>query len=157
MASEPVNIFAPSGDPDRILDEVRSRYPQATSDGRDWTWLRLELPQGALTLLHERDYYAGPGWPTQRRGMQGYFRRFPASDELHQRVDQLIGRFQFALATRFEPDYEDPSRDDRFAVVCGLTAMLGGVIFTPSGLRDAEGRYLIGAGGESDDDAEWPA
>ena len=156
MASEPVNIFAPKTDPARVLQEVLARYPEATHDGPSWSWLRVELGDGALTLTHNRDYYAGPGWHTQRKGMQGYFRRFPADEALHRRVDELIARFDFALGTQFEPDYEDPGSDDRFAIVCGLTAMLGGVIFTPYGLRDPQGRYLIGAGGESDDDAEWP-
>ena len=79
----------------------------------------------------------------------------PATRRFTAAWNNRSGASIFAAGTRFDPDYEDPGEDERFAIVCGLTTMLGGVLFTPSGLRDANGLYLIGAHG-SDDDAEWP-
>src|SRR5262249_6982559 len=66
-----------------------------------------------------------------------------------------IGSFQFSLATQFKPDYEPPD-DERLAAVCQLARILDGVLFTPSSLRDPQGRILVSADGEVDPDAEWP-
>jgi hypothetical protein len=159
MASEPLTIFGTRARPERVVHEVRTRYPAATVDGQgaDWRSLSVTLAHGTLTLLHDPSYYGSAGWATQLRGMKGYFRRFPLSDELHVRVDRLIEKFRFALGTRFEPDYEDPPSDERFGIVCGVTRLVDGVIFAPSGLRDSEGNLLVGAAGEHDDEAVWPS
>lgn len=158
QSAEPINIFAPKAEPERVLAEIRERYATIVDgEGASWRSLRIDFPNGALTLLHDPDYYSGADWLHQRRGMQGYFRRFPLSPELHDRVEALIGGLGFALATRFDPDYDNPASDDRFAIISGVTRMVDGVIFTPYGLRDADGRFLCGAGGEHDEDAEWPS
>lgn len=165
MASEPITIFSRIVEPAAVLAAVRERFPHAVVIGEGATWSSITVTFGAgrdadvttLTLLHDREYYAGPGWATQRSGMQGYFQQFSADPQLKARAIETIGTFRFALATRFDPDYEDPSSDPRFAIVCGVTQLLDGVIFTPSSLRDAAGRVLFGASAdELDDDAEWP-
>lgn len=156
--AEPINLFAAVADPEQVLAEIRDRYATIVDgEGANWRSVRIDFPNGALTLLHDPDYYAGSGWLEQRRGMQGYFRRFPLSRALHERVEAVIESFGFALGTRFDPDYNDPGSDERFAILSGLTRMIDGVIFTPYGLRDAEGRFLCGAGGEHDEDATWPS
>lgn len=160
MASEPVNIFSRNAMPAEVLAAVRSRYPNAevVGDGDTWETITLKFGTGKaakkLVLRHDPDYYAGPDWPTQRKGMQGYFGRFGGEHNL--RVMALIGTFAFALATEFDPDYDDPADDERFAVVSGVTRLVDGAIFTPSALRDPAGRPLLDATGYTDPDAEWP-
>jgi hypothetical protein len=163
MASEPVNVFAATVAPAGVRDAVLARHPSAAveADGDTWRSITVRFGRGdsarTLTLLHDPDYYAGPGWPTQTAGMAGYFRRFPDPAGRLPRVTAAISTFRFALAFRFDPDYDDPATDERFAVVCGVARLLDGVLFTPSGLRDAAGRLLFGADGRFDPDAEWPA
>jgi hypothetical protein len=162
MASEPINIFSRTIGPAEVRDAVLSRHPAATVDAEGADWRRITVPFGKgkkarrLTLLHDPDYYAGPGWPNQRRGMQGYFSRFPDPSGRLPQVLALIGTFQFSLGTQFDPDWDDPSSDERFAIVCGLARMLDGVLFSPSGLRDPDGRLLFGAAGDFDPEARWP-
>jgi hypothetical protein len=163
MASEPITLFSNAVRPAQVLAAIRERYPAAgvVGDGNAWREITLsfDTPGGPswLTLVHDPSYYAGPDWPRQVAGMQGYFDRFPAGGELKARVLALVGTFHFALGTRFEPDYDDPATDDRFAVLCGVTRLLDGVIFTPSGLRDADGRVLVDVEGFTDPAAAWPA
>src|SRR5262249_38617990 len=109
----------------------------------------------SLTFLHDPNYYDGPDWPRQVRGMQGYFSRFPGIGERPE-ILRLIGTFRFALATSFEPDLFIDGDDDRLAYVFAVANHLDGVIFTPSSLRDASGRILIAAGGEYDPNAVMP-
>src|SRR5262245_59791712 len=121
MASEPINIFSRNAAPAQVREAVLERYPAAVADGAGADWRRITVAFGKgkkarrLTLLHDPNYYAGPDWPAQRRGMQGYFSRFPDPSGLMPRVLALIGTFQFALATQFDPDWDDPSSDERFA------------------------------------------
>ncbi len=160
MANEPINIFSAHADPAGVLNRLRERFPDAEveADGDTWKAVTVRFGEGeraaALTFLHDRDYYAGPDWPRQKAGMQGYFDRFPAGDR-KPRLMATIGSLQFALATRFEPDF-DPDGDDRLTVVFDIAEFLDGVLFTPSALRDAAGRILVGADGEYDEDAVWP-
>lgn len=162
MASEPITIFSGTVAPAEILAAVRDQYPDAevTGDGADWRAVTLTFGDRAdtkvLTLLHDRDYYAGPGWPDQLGGLQAYFGRSAAGDRTP-RLMALIRSFRFALGTQFDPAYTAPAADDRFAVILGLTRTLGGVLFSPSGLRDGAGRLLAGPDGAFDADAEWPA
>src|SRR5205814_495599 len=117
--------------------------------------ITMEFRDGKkLTITHDRDYYTGPKWPRQKSGMQGYFSQFPMSDREEQLL-ATIGSFQFSLGTQFDPDYEPPD-DERLGAVCQLAHILGGVLFSPSALRDPQGRILVSADGEVDAEAEWP-
>jgi hypothetical protein len=88
--------------------------------------------------------------------MRGYFARFPETDR-KPRVTTLTTSFRFSLGTLFDPDF-DPSGDPRLDIVFAIAEFLDGVLFTPSSLRDAQGRILFGSGGEDeeDPDAVWP-
>ena len=162
MASEPITLYSNAVRPAPVLAAIRDRYPAAEviGDGDSWSEITVsfDTPGGPsrFTLIHDPTYYAGPDWPRQVAGMQGYFDRFPAEAGLKARVLALIGSFHFALGTRFEPDYVDPATDDRFAIISGVTRLLDGVIFTPSGLRDADGRVLVDVEGSTDPAAAWP-
>jgi hypothetical protein len=160
MPNEPINIFAARGDARGVLDHLKGLFPDAEVEAAGDTWTAVTVRLGsngdsrALTILHDPDYYAGPDWPKQRAGMQGYFDRFPAGDRKPQLM-ATIGSLGFALATAFEPDF-DPEGDERLGVVFELARLLDGVLFTPSALRDASGRVLAGADGEYDAEAIWP-
>ena len=157
MPNEPINLFSAGGDAATVRAMMLTWFPDAEVDGDadDWSAITATFEGGGrLTLLHDRDYYTGPGWAKQKAGMQGYFSRFPLGDRRDQ-VMSTIGTFQFSLATRFEPDY-DPSGDERLSMLCALAANVDGVLFSPSCLRDSSGRILVSADGEADADAEWP-
>src|SRR5262245_42430036 len=114
MPNEPINIFAATGDAEKVRNLLLTWFPDATieSAGDDWISLTMTFADGKrLTILHSREYYSGPGWFRQKAGMQGYFKRFPLGDREKQLM-ATIGSFQFALGTRFDPDYEPPD-DER--------------------------------------------
>jgi hypothetical protein len=161
MPCEPITIFSRTVAPGELLAAVRTQFPDAAvaGDGPAWREITLAFGAGAdakrLTLVHDPGEYAGPGWPDHVRGMQGHVARFPAGDR-QPRVRDLVGSFQFALGTRFDPDDSDPAVDDRFGVILGVARLLDGVVFTPSGMWDWSGRVLVSADGAYDEDAEWP-
>jgi hypothetical protein len=158
MANEPINLFSARGDAEQVRNLLLTWFPDAEVEGDadgNWSAITATFEDGKrLTLLHDRDYYAGPGWAKQKAGMQGYFGRFPLGDR-RDRLMSTIGTFQFSLGTRFDPDY-DPAGDERLAMLCALTEAVDGVLFSPSALRDAKGRVLVSADGEVHPEAEWP-
>jgi hypothetical protein len=68
---------------------------------------------------------------------------------------RLIGTLRFALAVP-QDDLDIDSDDERLSLLYTVCQHLDGVVFTPSSLRDAQGRVLIGAGGETDPLAVLP-
>jgi hypothetical protein len=162
MAMEPINIFSRRIDPRGVVALLRSLAPSLQVTGPDNAWEEATVTVARpgrqeplrLTVRHDPDYYDGPGWPRQVLGMQGYFSRFP---DVGRKPDilRLIGTFRFALATAWEPDL-DPDGDERLPYLFAVTGHLDGVLFTPSSLRDAEGRILLSADGECDADAVLP-
>jgi hypothetical protein len=163
MAAEPINIFSCKIDPRGVVRVLRSLAPSLQVIGPEDCWKKIIISTSrgwlrkpiVLAFLHNPDYYDGPDWPRQRLGMQGYFSRFP---ETSRKADllRLIGTFRFSLATEFEPDRGEVKDDDRLSYILAVTKHLDGVVFTPSSLRDAEGRILIAADGETDPAAVMP-
>ncbi len=162
MAQEPINIFSRIADPKAVAALLRDRAPKVKFDPTEEDWRRATVVFGTgkskqtLTLGHDPEYYSEPNWSVQMSGMQGYFSQFPDTPR-KQRILLLPSTFRFSLSTEFEPDF-DPEGDPRLELLFEVTRLLDGVIFTPSGLRDANGRILFGAGGEDEEDPEavWP-
>lgn len=162
MAMEPITLFARSADPAKVARRLRELAPTVDIDGPDDAWQNaiVAFQEGketwTLTFTHAPEYYAEPNWSTQMSGMRGYFSGFPDT-ERKPRVMMLTSSFRFSLGTLFEPDF-DPEGDARLDLVFAIAELLDGVLFTPSSLRDAQGRILFGAGGEDeeDPDAVWP-
>jgi hypothetical protein len=69
----------------------------------------------------------------------------------------LTTTFKFSLGTLFEPGF-DPGGDPRLDVLFAVADAVDGVLFTPSSIRDRDGRILYGLGGEDEEDpeAKWP-
>jgi hypothetical protein len=162
MAMEPINVFSRRIDPKGVLALLRSMDPSAQVVGPEDCWdkivvsgpKRLLRRAATLTFNHDPDYYDGPGWPRQRMGMQGYFSRFPETERKPE-ILRLIGTFQFALATDWQPDL-NTADDERLKYLYAVVRHLDGVLFSPSSLRDAAGRVLISADGDFDADAVMP-
>ncbi|MBA4192616.1 MAG: hypothetical protein C0467_32005 [Planctomycetaceae bacterium] len=162
MAQEPINVFARIADPAGVVKLLRERAPSLTLDGPDDDWQNAVVAYGkgkskrTITIKHDPAYYSEPNWSKQMSRMRGYFSGFPDTAR-KERVLLLTTTFRFSLATDFEPDF-DPEEDPRLSLLFEITRMLDGVLFTPSSLRDANGRTLFSAGGEEDEDptAEWP-
>lgn len=162
MSREPITLYARLAEPARVARRLREIAADVRIDGPDEAWNRAvvtftdDSQRRSLTLIHSPEHYAEPTWSNQMRGMAAYFWRFPASPR-KERVAMLTTTFKFVLATQFEPEF-DPSGDSRLDVLFAVAAAVDGVFFTPSSLRDRNGRILFGAGGENeeDPDAVWP-
>jgi hypothetical protein len=162
MAMEPITLFARLADPAGVARRLREVAPDVAIDGPDENWRKAVVTFGkgrrkqTLTFNHDPDYYAEPGWSRQMDGMRGYFSRFPDSPS-KSRVMALTTTFRFSLGAIFDPDF-DPAGDPRLDILFAVAEGVDGVLFTPSGLRDAQGRILFSADGpdEEDPDAVWP-
>jgi hypothetical protein len=163
MAFEPINIFSHRIDPRGVVNLLRSLSDNVVVVGPDDDWEEavLTLPGGmfrrgkVITFGHSSEYYDGPDWLTQMFGMANYFAGFPEV-ERKAGVLKLIATFRFALAVNQE-DLNIDSRDERLKILYAVGRHLDGAIFTPSSLRDASGRILIDADGNSDPAAVLPA
>lgn len=162
MAMEPITIYSRRIDPRGVAELLRSLDPavEIVGPGDAWESATLTVRQPGvpkpLQLLfhHDPTYYDGDDWPRQMLGMAGYFRRFPDNPRKATAL-RLIGSFRFALATSWEPDLI-PEGDARLPYLAAVVRHLDGALFTPSSLRDAEGRVLYGADGDYDQDAAFP-
>lgn len=162
MAMEPITIYARRIDPRGVVELLRSLDPEVIVVGPDDVWeqatLILHQPGQKnalhLTFRHDPGYYDGNEWSRQMLGMQGFFLQFPDNARKAQ-VMRMISGFRFALATSWDPDLI-PEGDSRLPYLYAVTRHLDGVLFTPSGFRDAEGRILSAADGDFDEDAVFP-
>lgn len=163
MATEPFNIFSHRIDVRGVIAVVRTLADKLTVDGPEDDWQQLVVlgpkkllrKPARLVISHDSTYYDGPDWWKQVSGMENYFSGFP---DVPRKADILraIRSFRFILAFP-EADLDIDSRDERVAWVYAICRHLDGVIFTPSSLRDASGRFLLEAGGKSDPAAVLPA
>ena len=163
MGVEPINIFSHRIDPRGVLTVLRKLAPDLKVEGPedDWTRATITMPRkgifrraAMLEFRHDREYYDGPDWPTQRRGMQGYFSRFAAGDRMPL-IMRTIGSFRFSLATFFTPERQE--NDERMRFIEAVARHLDGCVFMPSGLYDPTGRPLVSADGEFDEAATFSA
>src|SRR5258707_13643720 len=61
------------------------------------------------------------------------------------------------MATIAEPEIDLDSNDERSKFILAIANHLNGIIFSPSTLRDSQGRVLIDCDGASDPDAILPS
>src|SRR4051794_2243779 len=147
MAMEPITLFARIADPAGVARRLRELAPTVDIDGPEDDWRRAVVTfdeggdERTITFTHDPDYYAEPNWSAQMSGMRGYFQRFPDT-ERKPMVMALPTSLRFSLGTLFEPDFA-PEGDPRLSVLFEVAELLDGVLFTPSALRDAQGRILF--------------
>jgi len=170
MAVEPVSIFTPVASAAHVLEAMRAIEPQLIVDIEpargEWRSATFPLaPEDAdidgdgaldrwpLRFNHAPDYYDGEDWARQLAGLRAYFGPLP----VHERTEStfsVLARMQSAYATALSCrlDLELSAQDDpRLSVLYTLAADLDALIFTPSGLRDASGRLLVGESGPHPD------
>jgi hypothetical protein len=159
MAAEPISVFSHKIDPRGVLKLLCRLSPSSAVSGPedDWEAVALTVPQGdgrrptGLTFRRPRD---GPGWPPLLLGLRNHFAGFPDAPRKADAL-RLIGAFRSALAVEWAPDLV-PDGDDRLPYLFAVAGRLDAALLTPSSLRDAEGRVLLGADGSSDPDAVLP-
>jgi hypothetical protein len=160
MVTEPVTLFAQLPAPRLVIDVLRKMHAKFKLVGPEDAWSEIVVTTGwlkkkQLKITHDPSYYTGQKWQAQMQGMRGYFSRFPNVPE-QARVLALTGQFGFVLGTICVPQAE--AGDERYAILSAIAEALDAVWFTPSSLRDAQGRFLYGASGlASDAGARWPA
>lgn len=161
MTNEPITLFAQTPNPRVVIDVLRKMHAKFTVTGHENAWSEIVVTTGGwlrrkqLKLEHDPAYYRGHGWQAQMQGMRGYFSRFPSTQE-QAKVLALTGQFGLALGTICAPAPE--AGDERYAILSAIAEALDAVWFTPSSLRDAQGRVLYGANDLTADElARWPA
>jgi hypothetical protein len=164
MAAEPITLFSHSIDPPGVARALRGLAPKLDMQGTDENWTRIIIRErrgllrraATIEFNHDRDYYSGPGWQQQRTGMLGYFSQFRLG-ALMPKVIRTIDSFRFVIGIIAQPDLDIEGNDPRLKYVFAAAKLLDATIFTPSSLRDAQGRVLVAADGATDERAVWPA
>ncbi|WP_426344255.1 DUF4272 domain-containing protein [Pseudoduganella sp. R-32] len=160
MATEPVSLFAQEINPGLVIEVLKKLNAKFKVTGTDDAWSEIEVTTGGwlkkkrLSITHDPDYYSGQAWQDQMGGMRGYFARFPHAPA-QARVLALTEKFGFALGTSCEPDAE--ADDERYEILSVIAEALDAVWFTPSSMRDSNGRVLYGEDLSAlDPQAKWP-
>ncbi|WP_240624012.1 DUF4272 domain-containing protein [Ahniella affigens] len=159
MTSEPITLFSQQADPIAIAAWLKALPHEVTLDADASRWRRATItirgsqPEQTLTVTHDPDWYAPANFDKQLRGMQGFFSMFPDAPG-KERALALIPHFRFALG--FTESSTLGADDPRMGLIQSLARLTNGVLFSPSGLRDASGRMLFGAE-PSDPEAQWPS
>ncbi len=163
MAFEPICIFSANADPLGVVTFLQRRGCHLEISGPYENWQRIVITltrsgivrnAQSLTLEHSAEYYRGDEGKRQMLGMLGYFSSFPD----HARkpdVLRAIAAFQFAISIS-QHDLDIESRDERLPLLYDLCRHLDGAIFSPSALRDSQGRILLSNQGDSDPAAVLP-
>jgi hypothetical protein len=162
MATESMTMFARTVDPTGVARTLRELVPAATITGPDDAWHKATVSfrnwwtKSTLTLTHDRAYYEEPKWFAQMDGMRGFLSRCPDTDRKSIALS-LTTSFTFAIGAVLDPGVLSDD-DPRLRVLYAIAQHLDGVLFTPTGLRDARGRALFGLGGADEEDpaAVWP-
>lgn len=162
MPNEPISLFSHRIDPAglarlarRIADDVEVVGPSESWEKIIFNHRRGVLRKPAtLTLVHDPLAYEGPRWSKELRLMGEHVGAFPDAPRKGQ-ILNAIGRLRFGLTTRFEPDFK-PEGDVRLNYLFEVARFLKALLFTPTSLRDWEGRVLIAADGWIDEDAQLP-
>ena len=169
MAVEPVTIFSHKRDPAAVVAVVRELAPAAqivADGGGDATWTQIVVPgkrglirRGTpLVMLNDPDYYSGAEWEAQLRGFTMYLLRWPAH-ERHKDVLSLLTALFFGVAIPPEQhalDLDDVTGDEHARLVLAVAKRLDAILFTPTTLRDANGRVIISQSGRADAGAVVP-
>ncbi len=164
MAFEPINIFSRTIDPDGVFGLMQKLGKKLLIEKNGTTWTKATIvgeragwfgkaPQ--LIIGHSAEYCQGESWKAQREGMAGYFSRFPGGEN-KDKVLVAIHGFEFALAVRSDDFDIDDAGDVRRSWLEAICRHLDGVLFSPSTLRDASGRILLGSDGQFDSRAQFP-
>jgi len=164
MGAEPFTLFSHKIDPAGVARVLRGLAPKMEMEGTEQNWTRIVIRESrgllrrgvVIEFTHDPAYYSGAEWKVQRSGMLGYFSRFPLG-ALMPRVIATIDSFRFVVGTIAQPDLDIQSDDPRVRYVVAVAKCLDAAVFTPSALRDAQGRVLVDAAGDSDPAAVWPA
>jgi hypothetical protein len=152
-------LFSRRPDAPGVARLLRTLGAKIQIDGQEDDWNTITVVIGSLwnrrklIFTHDKKYYSQPNWSVQLGGMHEYFSKFPDGPS-KERVLNLIPTFGFALGTIHEPDFSDG--DERLDIISKVAESLDAVLFLPSSLRDAHGRILLAADGESDPAARWP-
>jgi len=152
-------LFSRRPDAPGVARLLRTLGAKIQIDGQEDDWNTITVVIGSLwnrrklIFTHDKKYYSQPNWSVQLGGMHEYFSKFPDGPS-KERVLNLIPTFGFALGTIHEPDFRDG--DERLDIISKVAESLDAVLFLPSSLRDAHGRILLAADGESDPAARWP-
>ena len=163
MAAEPVTIFSHTADPAGVARLIQKLVPDAvvTGPAGDWSEIEITVPErgifrrkSKLIFSHDADYYSGPDWSSQLLGMSNYFSAFSGAAGMPE-LFRLIRSFQFSLGVPAE-DLDLDSDDPRLDLLYEVAGFLDAALFTPSSLRDSNGRILLDASGYSDPEAVFP-
>jgi hypothetical protein len=163
MSAEPITIYSFRIDPRGVLSVLRSLAPSLQLIGPEDSWEKIVITgpiqsskrASVLTLFHDEDFYNGGDWSNHLLGLQGYFSRFPDTN-WKPGIIQKLGNLGFILSTNADPDIDIDSDDERARIILAVTKFLNGMIFSPSALRDAEGRKILAWKGKPDPDAVLP-
>ncbi|MBX3413894.1 MAG: DUF4272 domain-containing protein [Pirellulales bacterium] len=163
MAKEPLTIFSTRIDPRSIVESMRQYADEIELDGAPEGWRtliargprRLLRRRLELTIVHDSNYYLGPRWPNQIGGLLQHCAAL-AGGELRPELGETIQNLRFAVglpAADLDLASDDPRLDWLFAVC----RRIDGLIFTPTSLRDAQGRVFFSSCEPADRSARLPS
>jgi hypothetical protein len=147
-------ILCPTDEPRQVLAVLRDML-QAGADirvsGKDADWSKIEIKTLAASLTLNRQIQHEPGdrFSKMVLGMHNYFRQVKAPMEATQRdVLNRVANMAMAIGVVAEPEFVEQAR--HYDCIFGVAAALNAIIWTGSGVINAEGKMILDGDGNSE-------
>lgn len=147
-----------------MLRIVIAEHPDATVTDGPGGFQQIEISRkrgffkgpAILQINHYPAEYSGSLWNAQQTAMAGYFGKFPMDRDRRARVMATIADFTFSLAFVSDPPVSPGDDDFRFDLIQKIARHLDACFFIPGYLLDCQGHILIDAGGDFEEEAQFP-
>jgi hypothetical protein len=147
-------IICPNDEPQEVLAVLRDLLQNGAEirvSGKDADWSKIDIQTSAGTLTLNRQIQNEPGdrFSKMVLGMHNYFRQVRTPMEAIQRdVLNQVANMKMAIGVVAEPDFVEEAR--HYDCIFSVAAALNAIIWTGSGVINAEGQMILDGDGNSD-------
>ena len=147
-------ILCPTDEPSQVVAYLRDLL-QTSADirvtGNESAWSKIEIETAAASLTLNRQIQREPGNAFSKRvlGMHNYFRQVRTPMEATQRdVLNQVANMAMAIGVVAEPEFVEEAR--HYDCIFGIATALNAIIWTGSGVINADGKMILDGDGNSD-------
>lgn len=147
-------ILCPTDEPQRIVDYLHELLRddaeiRVTGNRSDWSKLEISTSAASLTLNRQICRTRGDSFSRMILGMHTYFDSVKTSAEAIKKdvLDRVLG-VASAIGVVAEPEFVEQAR--HYDCIFGIAEVFKAIIWTGSGVLNAEGKMLLDGEGNSE-------
>jgi hypothetical protein len=147
-------ILGPTDEPQKVVAFLRDLIQdeadiRVTGKESAWTKIEVKTPSASLTLNRLVQVKPGDSFSKMVLGMLNYFDHVKTSAKaIKKDVIQRVEDMALAIGVVAEPAFVEEAR--HFDCIFGIAAALNAIIWTGSGVINAEGKMILDGEGNSE-------